>query len=181
MTPPDPRTPRPDRPDRPAAPPLPAIEALHDEHRAMLEHMALFDELVGHLLEDGADGRARELAARVRDFFDIHARAHHAEEERVVFPPLLASTDAELVHAVRRLQQDHGWLEQDWLEIEPQLDAIARGQATCDLALLRDALPIFRRLYEEHIALEEARVYPRARRYHEAQAAADRACGEAVD
>ena len=81
MTPPDPRTPR---PDRPAAPPLPAIEALHDEHRAMLEHMALFDELVGHLLEDGADGRARELAARVRDFFDIHARAHHAEEERVV-------------------------------------------------------------------------------------------------
>lgn len=179
MNPPAQRSPRPDRPDRPAAPPLPALESLHHEHRAMLEHLSLFDELVAHLLDDGADERARELATRVRDYFDIHARAHHAEEERVVFPPLLATTDAELVHDVRRLQQDHGWLEQDWLEIEPQLDAIARGQATCDLALLRDALPVFRRLYEEHIALEEARVYPPAQRYHEAQAAADRARGEA--
>ncbi|MBI3154914.1 MAG: hemerythrin domain-containing protein [Burkholderiales bacterium] len=175
MTPPAHRAPR---PERDAAPPLPAIDTLQAEHRAMLEHMTRFDDLVAHLLEDGADDRARELAAAVRDHFDLHARAHHAEEERVVFPPLLASADAELVHDVRRLQQDHGWLEQDWIEIGPQLDAVARGQAGCDLALLREALPVFRSLYEEHIALEEVRVYPRARQHHEAQTAADRARGE---
>ena len=42
-------------------------------------------------------------------------------EEQLVFPSLLADGDSEIVAHVQRLQQDHGWLEEDWLEIGPQL------------------------------------------------------------
>jgi hemerythrin-like domain-containing protein len=68
------------------------------------------------------------------------------------------------VQAVQRLQQDHGWLEEDWLELEPQIDAIALGYDWYDLPTLRAALPIFTALYQEHIALEESMIYPEAKR-----------------
>ena len=92
------------------------------------------------------------------------ARQHHADEERVVFPGLLKSPDATLVQHVLRLQQDHGWLEEDWLELEPQLQAVAEGYSWYDLDTLRAALPIFEDLYRDHIALEESLIYPEARR-----------------
>ena len=65
---------------------------------------------------------------------------------------------------VQRLQQDHGWLEEDWRELSPQIEASAQGYNWYDLAMLRLALPVFTALYKEHIALEEALVYPEARR-----------------
>ena len=65
---------------------------------------------------------------------------------------------------VRRLQQDHGWLEEDWLELGPQLDALAHGIGGVDIASLTAAAEVFCALYREHIALEETVVYPEARR-----------------
>ena len=81
-----------------------------------------------------------------------------------MFPHLLARADAELAQHIRRLQQDHGWLEQDWLELAPNLMAIAEGHAGWNIDDLRHAVRVFRALYMEHIALEEAQVYPAARR-----------------
>ena len=74
-----------------------------------------------------------------------------------------------------RLQQDHGWLEEDWLELEPQLEAVANGYSWYDIDTLRAALPIFEQLYRDHIALEESLIYPEARRR---QAVEDRAVAE---
>jgi hemerythrin-like domain-containing protein len=65
---------------------------------------------------------------------------------------------------VRRLQQDHGWLEEDWLELQPQLRAVVEGYAWYDLEFLRAAVPVFTELYRDHIALEENIVYPESRR-----------------
>ena len=77
---------------------------------------------------------------------------------------LLASGDAELVQPVRRLQQDHGWLEEDWFELAPQLRAVAEGQNGYDPDFLRAATQTFTEFYREHIALEESVVYPASRR-----------------
>lgn len=164
MTPPSARQARAARPARSPAPPLPAFDALDRTHAQMLQVLDDFDALLDHLDERGPDEKARAVAARILSFFNTHAREHHAQEEQVVFPPLLAGQDSELAAHVRRLQQDHGWLEEDWLELAPQIEAVSRGYNWYDLAMLRHALPVFRQLYQEHIALEESLVYPAARR-----------------
>lgn len=148
---------------RPAAPPLPAFETLDQTHREILSMLGDFSRLLDHVDERGADDEARRIAAGLYEFFSSHAREHHEHEEKRVFPALLESRDEELVGHVRRLQQDHGWLEEDWREIGPQLEAIARNYTWYDATLLRQGLPIFAKLYEDHIALEESVVYPAAK------------------
>jgi hemerythrin-like domain-containing protein len=152
------------RPKRPAAPPLPPFEALDRTHHRVLELLDQFDRLLDLVDANGPDDEARVIAREIHVFFASHARQHHADEERHVFPPLLSSGNAELVHHVERLQQDHGWLEEDWLELSPQIEAIGNGYNWYDLAMLREALPVFRALYEEHIGLEESLIYPEAKR-----------------
>lgn len=152
------------RPARPAPPPLPAFESLDRTHREILSMLGDFSRLLDHVDEHGADDEARRIAAKLFAFFTSHAREHHQHEETVVFPPLLASQDKVLVGHVRRLQQDHGWLEEDWRELGPQLEALARGYSWYDPVLIQHALPVFAKLYEEHIALEESLIYPEARR-----------------
>ncbi len=152
------------RPTRAPAPPLPPFEALDRTHHKIIEVLGQFERLLAHLDENGADDTARASAAEIFAFFESHARNHHLEEERQVFPVLLASSNLPLVEAVRRLQQDHGWLEEDWLELAPQIEAIAKGYNWWDLAMLRLALPIFTALYHEHIGLEESLIYPEAKR-----------------
>jgi hemerythrin-like domain-containing protein len=156
--------PRPARPTRPPVPPLPEFEVLDQTHRAALETLKDFEQLLAHLGEHGPDETARASAAKIMDFFAGPARTHHADEEKLVFPSLLNSSNVELVQHVRRLQQDHGWLDEDWRELAPQIEAIAKGYNWYDLAILQHALPVFTALYHEHIALEETVVYPEAKR-----------------
>lgn len=151
------------RPTRAAAPAVPPYEQLDATHRRVLELIDQLDALVEHLEANGPDDEARAIAKEVHTFFAQHARQHHADEEKYIFPPLLNSGNAELVNAVQRLQQDHGWLEEDWLELAPQIEAVAGGYNWYDVAMLRIALPVFRALYEEHIGLEESLVYPEAK------------------
>ena len=151
-------------PARPAAPPLPGFESLDRAHREVLRVLEDFERLLAHVGENGPDSVARASALHIQQFFSGPAMQHHAGEERTVFPRLLASGDAELVQHVQRLQQDHGWLEEDWIELSTQIEAIANGYNWYDLNALRHALPIFVALYREHIALEESVVYPAARR-----------------
>jgi len=155
---------RPARPARTAAPPLPSFESLDATHHEVMLTLGRLARLLDHLEAQGADEDARQRAAEICSFFDGTARSHHNAEEQIVFPSLLASDDEELVQHVRRLQQDHGWLEEDWLELGPQLRAVAEGYNWYDLDVLRSAIPIFSELYRDHIALEETIVYPASRR-----------------
>lgn len=147
---------------RSPAPPMPALDKLDRTHRQIMDNLDALEEMLAHLADDGADERARQIAAKVCAFFTSAARQHHADEERVIFPALLATGNEELVQHVRRLQQDHGWLETDWIDLSPQLEAVAEGYGGVDMAALRYGIEIFTALYHEHIALEESLVYPAA-------------------
>ncbi len=154
---------RPARPARAAVPPMPSFEALDATHRQVMLTLEELARLPDLLDARGMDADTRKLAAEICAFFDGTSRSHHVAEEQVVFPSLLASGDTELVQHVRRLQQDHGWLEEDWLELGPQVRAVAEGYNWYDLDVLRYAIPVFTELYRDHIALEESVVYPASR------------------
>jgi hemerythrin-like domain-containing protein len=158
------RPPRVARPARPAVPPLPTLDALDCTHAQMMVTLSQLGGLMRHLRDTGVDETARRNAAEICAFFVDTARQHHADEERAVFPALLASDDAQLRAHVQRLQQDHGWLEEDWIELAPQLQAVAQGYSWYDIDELSHAVQVFVDLYHEHIALEESMIYPAARR-----------------
>lgn len=142
----------------------PEFEALDACHQEVLATLRLLEQLTVHLDDKGVDAQARVMAGRIIQFFSTSAREHHAEEERVVFPPLLISPDETLVQHVQRLQQDHGWLEEDWLALAPQLEAVSQGYNWYDLDALRAGLVVFTELYLDHIDLEESLIYPEAKR-----------------
>jgi hemerythrin-like domain-containing protein len=157
-------TARNERAARAPAPPLPPLESLHQTHHDLLLAVDELQRLLRDIAEGGASADRRAIACSLVRFIDQNGRHHHTEEERCVFPDLLELGDVDLVQHVRRLQQDHGWLEQDWLELRPQLDAIAHGIGGVDIEGLRASAEVFADLYRDHIALEEAVVYPEARR-----------------
>ncbi|MDP4300697.1 hemerythrin domain-containing protein [Leptothrix discophora] len=150
--------------------PLSPLEVLDDEHRQMVVMLARLDRLVDPAL-GLPEPEIRALAHEVHTFFSEHARQHHALEELHVFPGLLNSADERLRSQIERLVQDHGWLEQNWLELAPNVSAIAEGMVGADMDLLREAVTLFNALYHDHIRVEETLAYPEARR-REAELAA---------
>ena len=144
--------------------PAPAdFKALDDCHQQIAAHLDRLGALMDHLDRAGVDPQAQEEARAIEAFFSSTSQRHHLDEETKVFPQLLASTDVDLVSTVRMLQQDHGWIEEDWIAIAPQLRAIASGYSWYDPAELRHALQVFLDLCREHIALEESLIYPEAK------------------
>ncbi len=153
-----------DRQHREAAVPADGFDALDACHRQTLFTLGKLSALITRLQVVGVDDQTRALAAEIVEFFSTTARQHHVDEERHVFPKLIEGGDAETVQAVQRLQQDHGWLEEDWLELQPHLDAVAAGQSWYDVDTLRAGVEVFEALSHDHIALEESLIYPQARR-----------------
>ena len=132
-------------------------------HRQIIFKLGLLAALILRLRSRGADAEAREMAKRISHFFSTTARLHHEDEERHVFPKLMASPDPGLVQDVRRLQQDHEWLEENWIQLGAMLDAVGAGSAGYDLDALEHAATLFTELSRDHVALEESCIYPEAR------------------
>jgi hemerythrin-like domain-containing protein len=132
-------------------------------HRQISEHLDRLAALLNHLDANGVDDHARDESRRIEAFFSETSQSHHRDEEAKVFPNLLATGDDTLVSTIRLLQQDHGWIEEDWIELAPQLRAIASGYNWYDPAELRHAIEIFVELCREHLMLEESVIYPQAR------------------
>jgi hemerythrin-like domain-containing protein len=139
------------------------FEILDSCHRQMLGALDTLAALVKHLELHGGDDAARAMAAEVLKFFSTTARHHHEDEERYIFPKALASPDPEMVQTVLRLQQDHHWIEEDWMELSAHLEALKAGQSWWDPALLREGSEIFIALLHDHMVLEESSIYPAAR------------------
>ena len=137
--------------------------ALDACHQQMQMHLAELTALLAQMESSGLDAKAQRQAGAIETFFSSTARQHHAEEEKNVFPALLASGNAELVAAVQTLQQDHGWIEENWIELGPQLRAIALGNNWFDVAEFKHGAEVFLSLCLDHIALEESLVYPEAK------------------
>jgi hemerythrin-like domain-containing protein len=140
--------------------PFKALDACHlqiQQHLEDLQRMALHMETVGLNEAD------RKLAGEIQEFFSSTSREHHETEEKQVFPPLLASGNEELVEAVRSLQQDHGFIEENWIELGPQLRGIAEGNDWFDVAEFRHNVALYLALMSGHIALEETLIYPESK------------------
>jgi len=138
---------------------LAQLDAYHAQVRGHLDRLAALASRVGN---GQLDAETSAEACAVEAFFSGSMQEHHRVEEAGVFPFLLASDDAELVDVVRTLQQDHGWMEQNWIELAPQLRAIAQGNGWIDPAEFMHGADVFLELSYGHSALEEAVVYPRA-------------------
>ena len=147
------------------------FEALDLCHQQILDHLTRLTALALHVEAQGIDAAAQQQAADIEAFFSGTARQHHLDEEKTAFAPLLSSTDAELATLVRMLQQDHGWIEEDWLELAPQLRAIAVCNHWIDNAEFQHNVEVFHDLYLGHIELEEKMIYPQARTLAEARRA----------
>lgn len=139
------------------------FDCLDAFHRRTVTELGKLRTMLTTLMEDEAQSGTRDLACEVIEHFSGPARQHHQDEERYVFSRLIEPGDAETVQAIRRLQQDHGWLEEDWMELAPHLAAVASGQGWYDLDLLREGANVFIALSYDHIALEESLIYPQAR------------------
>jgi hemerythrin-like domain-containing protein len=140
--------------------PFEVLDACHQQILTALERM---QTLLEHLDSHGVDATAQGMAKDIYIFFNETARHHHLDEEKHVFPALLNSGDEALVRHVLHLQQDHGWIEEDWLELAPQFEAMAAGYSWYNLDQLNHALPVFTALYHDHMALEESLAYPEAK------------------
>lgn len=133
------------------------FEFLDATHRRVDQHLKRLRLLVDRIAADGLDHAAQKEAREVLDFFNSEARQHHLDEEKHIFPALLASGDDKVVHAARSLTQDHGWLEENWLYIEPMVEAAADGNGWFDTTELASALDVFEALYNDHTSCWKSR------------------------
>jgi hemerythrin-like domain-containing protein len=142
--------------------PLEMLAACHGRVQHQCETLL---RLVLHLQTHGADRPAQEAASAVMRYFDTAARHHHEDEEQDLFPALLESMAGSDAVCLRELTaslcSDHRLLEQRWASLRQRLLQVAEGAAST----LADAdIPGFVRLYEQHIAREEAELLPMATR-----------------
>lgn len=132
-------------------------------HSAIQAHLGTMARLVNDLCVSSWDAQQRAQAREVYTFFEHEARQHHLDEEKHVFPPLMANGDADMQATLRRLQQDHGWIEADWGVIGPMLSAAIEDNVGGDEAALKQAVDVFVPLCIEHLLLEESMIYPAAK------------------
>jgi hemerythrin-like domain-containing protein len=128
-------------------------------HEGILKKLDLLGELPA-LLAPAA--RAREVAAGALEFFREAIFEHHTDEERELFPAVLASAakgdERDLVQLmVQRLTHEHRELEGLWKRLESGLKKAAKGQATdLDGAAVQQLVA----QYRAHAAFEEREFLP---------------------
>jgi iron-sulfur cluster repair protein YtfE (RIC family) len=136
------------------------MRVLTETHREIEEHLARITALAGGLSRQPADEAVQRQLSELLAFFAGPLRRHDIEEERHLFPALLRDGDPELHRRVERLREDHAWIELRWLDIEPQLAAVAKGGVADDLSGLQDAVHDFVDVTRDHMAVEESLLDP---------------------
>jgi hemerythrin-like domain-containing protein len=128
--------------------------------------LSLIHRLQQHLLKTGCDDSARQAACDVLRYFDQAAPRHHEDEERHVFPPLMAGPDVAVKALVLRLIQDHRQMALAWTDARNVLQTVADhgdepwpGLTVWHQAKLND----FARLHRHHVDDEKKVVLPSAR------------------
>lgn len=128
-------------------------------HAGILARLNALDELPALL---GPAARARQIAEQSLEFFREAIFEHHLEEERELFPAVMASAQpgAELdrVKAMaQRLTDEHRAIEKLWKQLEKGLKQVARGQGTeLDIAELHRLVAE----YQAHARFEESEFLP---------------------
>lgn len=150
--------------------PFEMLEACHERSLRMLW---LLERVQSHLKQKGWDTEVAQAAADVIRYFDQAAPRHHEDEERHVFPCVLAAPDhAHLHDIIIRLQQEHRDMIVVWAKARPilwriahwgddgQPNPAAHWQALGEPEIT--TLKAFGKLYDDHIPDEDNMVYPAA-------------------
>lgn len=142
--------------DHPSDSPIDNFSQCHVGIVAQLTELARLPAL----LEPAA--QARRIAAQTLQFFRAAVFEHHADEERELFPAVLASSEPgderERVQAiVGQLAREHREIEAAWAALEPALKAVAKGH---DAALDGSAVTALVARYQAHAQFEEQRLLP---------------------
>lgn len=138
--------------------PLSDFSSCHD---GILSHLQTLGELPA-LLAPAA--RARKIAEDTLEFFQTAVFDHHADEERDLFPAVLARAAAgreraQVQQLVDQLQAEHRSIEAQWARLLPTLTKLAKGQAaTLDTGDVEDLV----RRYTAHARFEEREFLPRS-------------------
>lgn len=130
-------------------------------HEGIVSHLKTFGELPA-LLEPAA--RARKIAEETLEFFQGAVFDHHAEEEKDLFPAVLAHAAKGGEHdkvqgMIKGLTAEHRDIEAIWSQLEPQLQKVAKGHlAEVDAASVQHLVS----KYSAHAKLEEDEFLPLA-------------------
>lgn len=108
------------------------ISNFNNCHVGILRRLNALGELPA-LLEPAA--RARQIAEESLEFFREAIFEHHLEEERELFPAVIASAqpgeELQRVKAMaQRLTDEHRAIEKLWKSLEKGLKQVSKGQAT---------------------------------------------------
>lgn len=142
--------------------PVELFDFLDETHQKIAFQLDGLGALVAVAQTDAWTSDQSARAYAISDYFDTVARQHHLDEEKHVFPALLASDDPKLQAIATQLQQDHGWLEGAWIHLQPMVMAYAQGQSWVDVEVMMEHFQMLRQLYREHMQLEESIAYPGA-------------------
>jgi hemerythrin-like domain-containing protein len=128
-------------------------------HEGILKKLDMLNELPA-LLAPAA--RAREIATSALEFFREAIFEHHLDEERELFPAVLASAEKGAEHdrvqaIAKRLTDEHRELETTWKRLESELKRVAKGQDShLDVAAVERLVS----QYRAHAEFEEAEFLP---------------------
>jgi iron-sulfur cluster repair protein YtfE (RIC family) len=106
--------------------PFEMLSACHERVQRMLKLLARLQQ---HLARHGWSPDVGQAAQDVMRYFDQAAPLHHEDEERHVFPPILAGGDEVLCAVVKRLQQDHLDMAAAWQRARAVLATLSPSPA----------------------------------------------------
>ena len=140
------------------ASPLTDFSHCHEGIVARLNTFAALPELME------AATRARQIAQETLTFFRTAVFDHHKDEEKDLFPAVLAHATPgaerlEVQGMVDTLIAEHRHIEALWLALEPQLEKVAKG---ADVNFNSAATHELVNRYRAHARFEEERLLPLA-------------------
>jgi len=139
------------------------IELLHSCHQRILQFCTLLERMESHRQRKGVDEELQQAAGRVLRYFSISGPAHHRDEEEFLLPWLQdqPKLPREIAHILMdQLPSEHRRLETSWTELAKALAEIHQGETRSS------PIPaaVFVGLQRQHVALENEKIFPLARR-----------------
>ena len=137
--------------------PIHSFSRCHESIRAQLQSLSQLPQ------QAGATPQARLAARQVLQFFRTVMFDHHGEEEKELFPAVLAASNPAEYGGLRALVDlltaEHRRIEALWRALDPGLERFAEGDpAPLDDAGLTDLIT----RYDAHASQEEAQFLPLA-------------------
>lgn len=145
------------------------LEMLRACHERIEDRCDLLHRLLAHLATSGCDDQARQAAASVLRYFDSAGEHHHQDEERNLFPVLLARDPDAAAALVQTLCEEHVAMRAAWQALRTALTQLADGVA---VTLPAEDVARFTSLYRDHMQREEAQLLSLAERILDAESLA---------